>query len=157
MNAEQLQAIFDTWCKKLRLTPAWDIRLEFVEDPAWPKTGDFKIDCDDHKAVLMLNIRTPKQENPEEVIVHELMHLKMYPLDQVTESLVLAAFPQEGPQQDFAYTQFFTALEQTVEELTKCFLLEYGENRELSFGRCKGKKSFDELFQGLKSIGAPVD
>lgn len=157
MNAEQLQAVFDTWCKKLRLTPAWDIRLELVDDPDFHKTGDFKVDCDDRKAVLLLNIRNPRQENPEEVIVHELMHLKMYPLDQVTESLVLAAFPQECAQQDFAYTQFFTTLEQTVEELTKCFLLEYGENRELSFGRCKGMKSFDDLYQGLKSIWPPVD
>ena len=39
-----------------------------------------------------------------------------------------------------------------MEELTKCFLLEFGENRELSFGRCSRKKSFDELFEGLKNI-----
>ena len=39
-----------------------------------------------------------------------------------------------------------------MEELTKCFLLEFGDNRELSFGRCKGKKSFTELYDGLQSI-----
>ena len=39
-----------------------------------------------------------------------------------------------------------------MEELTKCFLLEFGDNRELSFGRCKGKKSFNELYDGLQSI-----
>ena len=67
-----------------------------VDDPNFHKSGDIKIDCDDRKAVLMLNIRDPKQENAEEVIVHELMHLKMYPLDQVTESLLLTAFPEAG-------------------------------------------------------------
>ena len=80
------------------------------------------------------------------------MHLKMYPLDQVTESLIEAAFPEESPAQDFAYTQFFVALEQTVEELAKCFLLEFGEDRDFSYGRCKGRKSFNELYDGLKPI-----
>ena len=39
-----------------------------------------------------------------------------------------------------------------MEELTKCFLLEFGENRALSFGRCAGQKSFDELYDGLKNL-----
>ena len=152
MNQAEIQTLFDKWIKKLRVTPAWDVKLEFVEDPEFRKTGDFKLDCDDRKAILLLNIASPKQENLEEVIVHELMHIKLYPLDQVTESLVTAAFEEGSAAQDFAYTQFFTALEQTVEELTKCFLLEYGENRELSFGRCRGQKSYNELFDGLKPI-----
>ena len=92
MNRENVQQLFDKWCRKLRLVPTWDIKLEFVEDPSWRKTGDFKIDCDDRKAVLMLNVANPKQENMEEVIIHELLHLKLYPLDQVTESLIVSTF-----------------------------------------------------------------
>ncbi|MBQ9827302.1 MAG: hypothetical protein IJM62_01320 [Lachnospiraceae bacterium] len=152
MNREEITAIFDKYCKKLRIVPAWDVKLELIDDPDWPKTGDFKIDCDDKKAVLMLNVLNPKQENIEEVIVHELMHLKLYPLDQVTESLIVSNFEEDTPACGFAYRQFFNALEQTVEELTKCFLLEFGDNRELSYGRCSGMKSFDELYEGLKSI-----
>ena len=53
---------------------------------------------------------------------------------------------------EFAYTQFFQNLEVTVEELTKCFLLEFGESKELSFGRCRAQKSFNELYDGLKAI-----
>ena len=152
MNKQELSEIFDKYCKKLRITPIWDVRLEFVEDAAWRKTGDFKIDCDDRKAILLLNIVNPKEENLEEVIVHELMHLKMYPLDQVTESLIESNFEEGSAARDFAYRQFFTALEQTVEELAKCFLFEFGDNRELSYGRCNGQKSFNELFDGLKNI-----
>ena len=152
MDRAAAHALFEKYVRKLRITPAWDVKLEFVEDPAWQKTGDFKIDCDDRKAILLLNAVDPKQENLEEVIVHELMHLKMYPLDQVTESLITSCFEEGSAASDFAYRQFFTTLEQTVEELTKCFLLEFGENRELSFGRCSRKKSFDELFEGLKNI-----
>ena len=152
MNRTDLADIFDNYCKKLRIVPAWDVKLEFVEDPSWRKTGDFKIDCDDRKAVLLLNAVNPKQENLEEVICHELMHLKMYPLDQVTESLIVNTFEEGSPASNFAYQLFFTTLEQTVEELTKCFLLEFGDNRELSYGRCKGKKSFNELYDGLKNL-----
>ena len=92
MDRAEVQRLFDRYCKKLRIVPAWDVKLEFVEDPTWRKTGDFRIDCDDKKAVLLLNAANPKQENLEEVIVHELMHLKMYPLDQVTESLIVNTF-----------------------------------------------------------------
>ena len=152
MNRDALTALFEKYVRKLRITPAWDVKLEFVEDPAWPKTGDFKIDCDDRKAILLINAADPKQENLEEVILHELMHIKMYPLDQVTESLIFNCFEEGSPASDFAYQQFFTALEQTVEELTKCFLFEFGENKELSFGRCRNGKSFNDLYDGLKSI-----
>ena len=152
MEREQAQRLFEKYLRKLRITPAWDVRLEWVEDPAWRKTGDFKLDCDDRKAILLLNAANPKQENLEEVIVHELMHIKMYPLDQVTESLIVNCFEEGSAASNFAYQQFFTALEQTVEEMTKCFLLEFGEEKEFSFGRCEKQKSFNELYDGLKNI-----
>ena len=152
MDKQSLIAIFEKYCKKLRIIPAWDIKLEFVEDPTWHKTGDFKIDCSDRKAILLLNVVNPKQENLEEVIIHELMHIKMYPLDQVTESLIINCFEEGSAASNFAYQQFFTALEQTVEELAKCFLLEFGDNREFSYGRCNKSKSFNDLYDGLKGI-----
>ena len=152
IDRKYIEALFDKWAKKLRLVPAWDIRLEWVEDPSWRKTGDFKIDYDDKKAIIMLNGTSPKQENMEEVLVHELMHLKLYPLDQVTEALITSNFEENTPGYNLAYHGFFTTLEQTVEELTKCFLLEFGENKELSFGRCEKMKSFTELYEGLNSM-----
>ena len=152
MDQATIRTLFEKYIRKLRITPAWDVRLEFVEDPAWPKTGDFKIDCDDRKAILLLNVVNPKQENLEEVIVHELMHIKMYPLDQVTESLIANCFEEGSSASSFAYQQFFTALEQTVEELAKCFLLEFGENKYFSYGRCAKSKSFNDLYDGLKNL-----
>ncbi len=152
MERAEITALFDKYIKKLRITPAWDVRLEFVEDPSWQKTGDFKIDCDDRKAILMLNVVNPTQENMEEVIVHELMHIKLYPLDQVTESLITNCFEEGSVASSFAYQQFFTALEQTVEELAKCFLYEFGEDIEFSYGRCRRGKSFNDLYEGLNSI-----
>ena len=66
MDKQAACALFDKYVKKLRITPAWDVKLEFVEDPGWRKTGDFKLDCDDRKAILLLNAASPKQENIEE-------------------------------------------------------------------------------------------
>lgn len=152
MDKAKLTELFEKYIRKLRITPAWDVRLKFVEDPAWPKTGDFKIDCDDRKAILLLNIVNPTQENLEEVIIHELMHIKMYPLDQVTESLIANCFEEGTAASKFAYQQFFMTLEQTVEELAKCFLLEFGENKEFSYGRCSKAMSFNALYDNLKSI-----
>ena len=149
---EKLQSLFQSWIEQLRLKNQWDIRLELVRDPAFHKTGDIKIDCDDKKAILMLNVLSSKQENLEEVIVHELLHLKLYPLDQLTEGLIEAHYEQETPAHDAVYTQFMTMLEQTVEELTKCYLGAFGENKELSYGRCRSMKSYNELYDGLKSL-----
>ena len=152
MEQEKIRELFERYCKKLRITPQWDIQLQLIDDPQWNKTGDFKIDCDDRKAILMINVLNPKNQNLEEVIIHELMHIKLYPLDQVTESQIISNFEEGTPGYDFAYTQFMTFLEQTVEELAKCFLLEFGEDREISFGRTSTVKSFNDLYDGLKSI-----
>ena len=152
MEKNQIIALFEKWCQKLRIVPAWNVQLDLIEDSDCRKTGDFKIDCDDRNAVLVLNMAGSKGDNLEEIIVHELLHLKLYLLDQVTESLIVSQFEEGTPAWNFAYREFFTALEITVEELTKCYLLEFGENRDLSYGRCKGMKSYNELFDGLKSI-----
>ena len=152
MDENAVRRAFEHWLKKLRVTPPWDVSLRLVDDPAWNKTGDFKIDCDGRKAILLLNRANPRGENLEEVIAHELIHLKLYPLDQITETLILSHTEEGTPARDFAYLQFFTALEQTVEELAKCFLLEFGEERELSYGRCDSEKSFNELYDGLRNI-----
>ena len=147
-----MRRLFKKWCEKLRVVPAWDVTLDLIDDENWRKTGDIRIDCDDRKAVVLLNIKNPRGANLEEVLVHELFHLKLYPLDQVTETLITECFEEDSQAQSFAMTQFMTSLEQTVEELAKCWLLEFGEDRELSFGRCRSMKSFEELYDGLENL-----
>lgn len=149
---DTVRPIFERWLKILRLTESWDIVLELVDDEDFRKTGDLKIDPEDRKAILMLNARNPRQENPEEVICHELLHLKLYPLDQLTETLIDGHYESGSGAYDVVYTQFMVMLETTVEELTKCFLAQFGENKELSYGRCRGQKSFNELYDGLKPL-----
>ena len=152
LTEPEINGLFAKWIGILRVKNNWDIKLDLVQDPLFRKTGDLKIDCDDRKAILMLNRLNPKQENLEEVIVHELLHLKLYPLDQMTEGLIDGHYQKDSPAYDTIYTQFMTMLEQTVEELTKCYLGSFGDNKDLSYGRCRSMKSFNELYDGLKSL-----
>ncbi len=43
MDKQNLITLFEKYIRKLRITPAWDIRLEFVEDLTWSKTGVSKL------------------------------------------------------------------------------------------------------------------
>ena len=133
--SEILQSSLEKWQRILRLQD-WDIRLRRVEQE-WRKTGDIKIDADDRKAVLLINACNPKSENLEEVVLHELLHLKLWGLDQMLEELLQSVFgeDEDDPKHRFASTQFMGLLEATVEDLAKSFLSLGGADRQLSFGR----------------------
>lgn len=123
------------WQEILKLRD-WDIKYKLV-DTEWRKTGDIKIDMDDRKAILMINNFNPKQTNLEEVVIHELLHLKLWGMDQMIEHLIYSVFGQDenDPKFDFAYTQFMNILEPTVEDLANSFMSLGGEDKEISFGR----------------------
>ncbi len=151
VQTELLQQHITKWQDILRLRD-WDIRLTIV-NVEWRKTGDIKIDADDKKAVIMVNGVNPKQENLEEVIIHELLHLKLWGMDQMLEQLLFNVFGQDenDPKHDFAHTQFMTLLESTVEDLTKGFLTVGGSSKELSFGRVQ-KLVNEELQEAKEKI-----
>ena len=117
LTDESTNPLFEKWIGILRLKNVWDIKLELINDEKFWKSGDFKVDPDDRKAILMLNASNPKQENVEEVIVHELLHLKLYPLDQLTEGLIDGHYQPDTEAYNTIYNQFMTMLEQTVEEM----------------------------------------
>ncbi len=88
-------------------------------------SADIKIDLEDKKAVPLIN-HTPKSDNIEELVVHELLHLKLYGLDQMIKDLITIVYGQgEHPKKEFAYRQFMVLLESTVEDLTKGYLAAY--------------------------------
>ncbi|MGG7162424.1 hypothetical protein [Clostridium ihumii] len=123
------------WQDILRLKD-WDIKYELV-DVEWRKSGDIKIDMTDRKAILLINTFNPKQTNLEALVIHELLHLKLWGMDQMLEGLLYSVFGEDDsdPKFNFAYTEFMHILEPTVEDLTKSFLTLGGENKEISFGR----------------------
>ncbi|MFA6942063.1 MAG: hypothetical protein WCQ54_13970 [Clostridiaceae bacterium] len=130
-----LESYLRKWQDILKLRD-WDIKYEIVNTD-WRKTGDIKIDMDDRKAILMINNYNPKQTNLEALVIHELLHLKLWGMDQMIEQLIYSVFGQDenDPKFDFAYGQFMKILEPTVEDLAKSFLSLGGDDKEISFGR----------------------
>ncbi|AMN34367.1 hypothetical protein ACSXC4_14225 [Clostridium perfringens] len=132
------------WQERLRLKD-WDIKLQLINQE-WNKTGDIKIDMTDKKAIVMINNYNPKENNLEPVIIHELLNLKLWGMDQMIEQLIYLIFGKDenDPKFDFAYTQFMNILESTVEDLSKSFLTLDGEDKKISFERVQ-KQVDDEL------------
>ncbi len=59
ITQQEMDILFSKWIDILRIKNNWDIQLELVSDPLFKKTGDIKIDCDDRKAILLLNALNP--------------------------------------------------------------------------------------------------
>lgn len=136
INEEVIIEYLNKWKDILRLRD-WDIKLHIVEKP-WRKSGDIKIDEDDKKAIMLIN-SNPKSTNLEELVVHELLHLKLWGMDQMIEGFINMIFGEdEGDvKKEFAMNQFFKVLESTVEDLAKGYLTANGNKDALSFGRMK--------------------
>jgi len=130
------------WQSTLRLSD-WEIRVHEVNQE-WRKTADIKIDSDDRRAVLMINGFNPKSNNLESLVVHELLHLKLWGLDQTIEQLINIVFGEDDsdPKHDYAMTKFMEILEPTVEDLTKSFMSLGGSEETSMFGRIE--KQIDE-------------
>ena len=143
-NIKDMENYLSKWQRILRLLD-WDIKIELVEKE-WRKTGDIKIDSDDKTAILLINVFNPKQTNLEELIIHELLHLKLWDLDQLTESLIDAVFcsKEDDIKKELVHTNFMQILECTVNDLAKSFLLESGDDKSISYGRLE-KIIKDEL------------
>lgn len=146
VNMQTLTTLLTKWQDILRLRD-WDIKIQIVDKP-WRKSGDIKIDMDDKKAVMLIN-NNPKSTNMEELVVHELLHLKLWGMDQMIENFIIQVFGENDQdlKKEFAMNQFFMLLESTVEDLAKGYLKANGCEEELSFGRLK--KEIDEEIGGV--------
>jgi len=134
ISADEARAVLARWQPILRLAD-WDVDLRLVETP-WRKSGDVKVDLDDRKAVLLLRAGQPA-EHLEEVVVHELVHLRLYAMDQMLVQLLGAVFGTDAsdPKRAFAETQFMTLLESTTEDIAKALLAASGSSASLHFDR----------------------
>ena len=143
LDEAKLNQYLQKWQNILRLRD-WDIKLELVTKP-WRKTGDVKIDQADKTAILLINNCNPKQTDIETVIIHELLHIKLWSMDQMIESLLKCVYggDEDDPKYSFAYTQFMELLEVTTQDLTKGYVELGADCKETSFGRIQ-KQADDE-------------
>ena len=135
LKNEELYPLLQKWKALLRLSD-WDIKLELVTN-AWRKTGDVKIDQADKVAIVLINTCNPKQTNIEAVIIHELLHIKLWGMDQMIETLLHAVYGEEEttPQFSFVYAQFMALLECTKQDLTKGYVALGAQDKSVSYGR----------------------
>jgi len=143
VDEKEIEAHREKWQDLLRLRD-WDIQIKIVKTN-WRKSGDIKIDLEDKKAILLIN-QVSKCENLEELVVHELLHLKLYGMDQMIENLLSIVYgeKEKDPKKEFASTQFMMLLESTVEDLAKGYLAANRNQKALSFGRLE-KAVGDEI------------
>jgi len=108
------------WQDILRLRD-WDVELQIVRKN-WRKSGDIKIDAANKLAVLLLNQHV--DEDVEETVLHELVHLRLHPLDRMIDDLLTTVYGSEDPdpKRRFAYAAFMDRLESTTQDLTKALL-----------------------------------
>ncbi|MCL2498760.1 MAG: hypothetical protein FWE90_00310 [Defluviitaleaceae bacterium] len=132
---EKVQGYMKKWQDILRLRD-WDIKLEFVTKE-WRKTGDVKIDQADKTAILLINNHNPKVTNIEEVIIHELLHIKLWGMDQMIENLLHCVYGEDesDPKLEFAATQFMEMLEVTTQDLAKAYRDLGADDKSVCFGR----------------------
>lgn len=133
-NIDDAKELLDKWQEVLRLRD-WDLRIELVEKE-WRKSGDVKIDCSNKVAIVLINNHNPKVTNLEALVIHELLHIKLWGMDQMIEGLIYNVFgsDESDPKFSFAYAQFMKVLETTTEDLTKGFLAVGAKNKEVPFG-----------------------
>ena len=134
ITKENIETIVSKWQKILRLQD-WDISVQIVENE-WRKSGDVKIDIDNKMAILLIN-KNPKCENLVELVIHELLHIRLWPMDQMIEELLDIVYGKENSKQkDFGVSQFMGTLESTVQDLTKGYV-ELSNSGQLSLGRLR--------------------
>jgi len=147
-DKQELQGYLSKWQNILRLRD-WDIKLELVKNQ-WRKTGDVKIDQADKVAIVLINDCNPKQTNIEAVIIHELLHIKLWGMDQMIETLLHSVYGKDesDPKFSFAYTQFMELLEVTTQDLTKGYVELGADDKTVSYGRIQ-KEADSEINPAL--------
>ncbi len=120
VTKNSVEKILIKWQDILRLRN-WDITVDIIRKK-WRKSGDIKVDLENKKATLLINYN-PRCLNLEEIVVHELLHIKLYGLDQMIEDLISILYgKKKTKKRQFAWNQFMSLLETTVEDLTKGYL-----------------------------------
>lgn len=119
LGREQLEALVRQWQGLLGLSD-WTIRLDLMTFKRPWLSGDIKVDPV-HKTALLLLSETPFRDE-EETIVHELVHVVLWPLDTAAMDLTEAVGPADSPAREFARSTVFRALEPVTEQLTRALL-----------------------------------
>jgi hypothetical protein len=144
-----IKSCIDKWKQPFSLSD-WDIRPVVVEPP-WRKSGDVKIDESNRMAALM--VRSDLEPSfLEEVVVHELLHIKLWGLDQMLEGALNALFGEdlEEGKRTFAQDRFMDQLETVTQDITRAIMSASGHEGEYMFDRVQ--RQVDEEVDGKRTV-----
>ncbi|MEK9180602.1 MAG: hypothetical protein AAB897_04290 [Patescibacteria group bacterium] len=123
MKKEKIKKLANTSIKKWKSRLGfsdWKIDAKvtvFKRADGFPQDGDFIVNYGKKRATILIG--TILKSSVEEIIVHELVHLMLWPIDQKTMSTI-RQLPQS--KQKRAKSGFLDELEEVVEQITKSFL-----------------------------------
>ena len=145
IDIKEIEKYLNKWQSTLRLKD-WDIKIHLVEKE-WRKSGDIKIDDCNKQAILMINGKNPRMTNLEEVIIHELLHIKLRGMGELIKRLINSAYgtDETDVKRDFVYEDFMLTLESTTQDLTKGYVELGADNKDIPFGYLE-----DEVKEELK-------
>lgn len=134
VNEKSIDEYLIKWQPLLSLSD-WDIRPVVVQKD-WRKSGDVKIDESNKMAAVMIR----SDLDPaylEQIVVHELLHIKLWGLDMMIEESLNALFGEEDSEgkRYFAQGQFMRELEATTQDLTRALLEASGFKEQYLFNR----------------------
>lgn len=134
VDEKMISEYLDKWKPLLSLSD-WDIRPVIVKKE-WRKSGDVKVDSSNRMAAVMIK----SDLDPaylEEVVVHELLHIKLWGLDQMIEESLNALFDENDSEgkRYYAQGQFMEELETTTQDLTRALLNASGFKGDYLFNR----------------------
>lgn len=118
IGEEALERLVRRWQPVLGLQE-WTIRVELVDIAREWQSGDVKVD-DVSKTALVLMTERPFRDE-EQVLLHELLHVVLWPLDRAAMDLAEAA-PAGSRERELGETMVFRALEPVTEQLTAALL-----------------------------------
>jgi len=144
VDEKMISGCLNKWKPLLSLSD-WDIRPVVVRKE-WRKSGDVKIDSSNRMAALMVRFDLDP-DYLEQIVVHELLHIKLWGLDQMIEESLNALFDENDSEgkRYFAQGQFMEELETTTQDLTRALLDASGFDGEYLFNRVQ--KQIDREIQ----------
>jgi len=118
LSEKEIEVLLKKWQKRLGME-AWSLSFSVVDfnRPDFRQSGDFEADVNNKKAKILLTA-DPFRGDEEYTLVHELIHVLLFDLDEYSEKIVLKSYGKDSKEHD----RYMEKLESTAHKLTEAFL-----------------------------------
>lgn len=146
MIKQETKKILTKWVDKLQLDYLFDVELQFIDDDSYFETGHYKVDIDDKKAVIFIKEKDLSNVELENIILRDLLYLKLYPLDITTHELIDKYYQIGDEEYKNINTKYSSLQELIVDDLVNAFIYKIDEENSLY----NNKRSPEEIYEYLR-------